>query len=574
MPYVDKYGTQSPICLIRQIIDYKIFYNRELLEEQFILVDCMFAACMNPKSGSFVIDLRLQRHFTVFSCLTADKDLLYSIYHQILNSHLQLFDPQCAAVCIKIINATQDIFTQMATNPTLMPTATKFHYQFNMRDFAKIIQNCMQAQPQYYRNMPINLVRLWVHECNRVYYDRLILPEDRDLYRAFLKNALKHFDQKEEEIMAEPLIYTSFVSKCEGHDDVYTPIRDMAQLKTVLEKKLEEYNEQIAKMNLVLFDQAMEHISRIARIINLPVGNALLVGVGGSGKQSLSKLTSFILEYDVVRILVSSNYGMFDLKTDLQTFYRKAGQAGAELLFILTDSQIAQDMFLVYINDMLSSGYIPELFAKDEVEEIVSKVRAEAKGNGVPDIPDAIFEYFKDKARKNLHIALCFSPVGDAFRYRARKFPGLISSTSIDWFHEWPRDALIGVAARFLEELDLPSEEIRENIALHMAGVHISIGEANKEFFMMERRYNYTTPTSFLELISFYKNLLESKQSRIVDSMQRLEKGLGTMETTTEQVAKLQEQLEIKMVEVEAEKKATNELIDIVSHETEIAQKE
>ena len=70
-------------------------------------------------------------------------------------------------------------------------------------------------------------------------------------------------------------------------------------------------------MDLVLFDQAMEHISRIARIIDLPVGNALLVGVGGSGKQSLSKLTSFILEYDVVRILVSSNYGMFDLKTDL-----------------------------------------------------------------------------------------------------------------------------------------------------------------------------------------------------------------------------------------------------------------
>jgi dynein heavy chain len=62
------------------------------------------------------------------------------------------------------------------------------------------------------------------------------------------------------------------------------PIRDMAHLKTVLESKLAEYNEQVSTMNLVLFDQAMEHIARIARIIDLPVGNALLVGVGGSGK--------------------------------------------------------------------------------------------------------------------------------------------------------------------------------------------------------------------------------------------------------------------------------------------------
>jgi len=50
----------------------------------------------------------------------------------------------------------------------------------------------------------------------------------------------------------------------------------------------------------------MEHISRIARIIHLPVGSALCVGVGGSGKQSLSKLTAFIMAYDVVRIVVTS----------------------------------------------------------------------------------------------------------------------------------------------------------------------------------------------------------------------------------------------------------------------------
>ena len=39
-------------------------------------------------------------------------------------------------------------------------------------------------------------------------------------------------------------------------------------------------------MNLVLFDDALEHLTRIHRVIRMDKGNALLVGVGGSGKAS------------------------------------------------------------------------------------------------------------------------------------------------------------------------------------------------------------------------------------------------------------------------------------------------
>lgn len=99
-----------------------------------------------------------------------------------------------------------------------------------------------------------------------------------------------------------------------------------------------------------------------------------------------------------------------------------------------------------------------------------------------PDTPEDLWNYYLDKVRKNLHMGLCFSPVSEKFRIRARNFPGLITCTNIDWFHEWPRDALIGVAKRFLKDIELPTEEIRESISLHMAFVHLSIGESNIEF--------------------------------------------------------------------------------------------
>jgi len=110
MPYLDKYGTQSPICLVRQIIDYGLVYDRDHLEEKKLLVDIMFAACMNPKSGSFSVDLRLTRHFTLISCLTAEKEILKTIYFQILDNHLCNFDKACADLSAKIVEATMITF--------------------------------------------------------------------------------------------------------------------------------------------------------------------------------------------------------------------------------------------------------------------------------------------------------------------------------------------------------------------------------------------------------------------------------------------------------------------------------
>lgn len=299
-----------------------------------------------------------------------------------------------------------------------------------------------------------------------------------------------------------------------------------------------------------------------------------MIGVGGSGKQSLSRLAAFILGYDVYRILVSTNYTINDLKEDIRTMYTKAGVTGIQLLFVLTDSQIINEKFLVFINDMLSSGWVPDLFPKEEFDGLLGKIRTEAKSANYGDSPDQLFEFFVDKCKKNLHLGLCFSPVGDMFRVRARRFPGIINCTQIDWFHEWPKDALIGVAGRFLGEVELPTDEIRDAIALNMAECHLSIATANKDFLARERRYNYTTPTSFLELIKFYKALFKKKVDKIVDKIVRLETGLSTMKSTTEQVEGLKQQLEIKMVDVKKQEEETNVLIEIVGKESLIAEEE
>jgi dynein heavy chain len=244
MPQRDKYMTQAPISLIRQIVDHELVYNREALEEQKFIQGTMFFGAMNPKSGSFYIDTRLSRHLTLVSCLTAEVDVLTQIYLQILSDHMKPFDKQCSDLAPRIVKATMSVFMQMAITPQFMPTAQKFHYQFNLRDFAKIIQNMKESQPAIYKGNPKGLARMWAHECHRVWQDRLIKPEDHTAYMNFMRQGCKEFgDIKEDDILAEPLIYTSFVAQCEGHDRTYMEIKGLDHLKEILESKLEEYNE-------------------------------------------------------------------------------------------------------------------------------------------------------------------------------------------------------------------------------------------------------------------------------------------------------------------------------------------
>lgn len=141
------------------------------------------------------------------------------------------------------------------------------------------------SQGPLYKGNPLGLIRMWAHECHRVWYDRLINDADRKSYMGFMQTALREFgDAKEEQVFEEPLIYTSYVTASMGNEPAYLPIQGMDHLKDILERKLNDYNESNQRMDLVLFTAAMEHISRIARIIDLPTGSALLVGVGGSGK--------------------------------------------------------------------------------------------------------------------------------------------------------------------------------------------------------------------------------------------------------------------------------------------------
>lgn len=215
----------------------------------------------------------------------------------------------------------------------------------------------------------------------------------------------------------------------------------------------------------------------------------------------------------------------------------------------------------------MSSGEIADLFQAEDVDGIVNAVRGPCKSEGLGDTPAACWKFFIDRVKKNLHMSLCFSPVGDAFRNRAKKFPAVVNCCVIDWFHPWPVEALHSVAEKFLAEVEMASDEIRAGITKFMPHSFKIVNEYSDKILDQERRFVYTTPKSFLELIKLFKVMFAKKEGELAKSLDTYETGVLKLTETGEVVAKLEEDLKIMSVEVEAKKKSADEQATIVGAE-------
>ena len=265
---------------------------------------------------------------------------------------------------------------------------------------------------------------------------------------------------------------------------------------------------------------------------------------------------------------MTRGYTTVNLVEDLKLLFKLSGGAGKSVTFLLTDNDVKDDSFLEYINNILTVGEVPGLFPRDELDGILSDLQQAFRrecGRMVADTPDNLYRFFVDRVRRNLHLVLCFSPVGDKLRNRSLKFPGIITGCTIDWFRTWPDDALASVARRYLEGFEVEcSPVVKERVYTLFATIHLGVVELLDQYATKFRRRRYVTPAAFLSVLNLYCSLYQSRRDRIDELAARMNLGLNKLREASENVADLRVDLESKEVELqEAQARAAAQLEEI-----------
>ncbi|KAL5105018.1 hypothetical protein TcWFU_009077 [Taenia crassiceps] len=583
MPVINEWGDQVTNEITRQLIEMRGFYNLEKPGDFTNIVDIqVIAAMIHPGGGRNDIPQRLKRQFSIFNCTLPSDTSMDRIFSCMAEGHFceeRSFPAEVRDLAKILVSTTRLLWQRVKAK--MLPTPAKFHYVFDLRDISRIWQGMLRAEAEVI-STPQRLLALWWHEVTRVIADRFIDFDEKEWY----VNVLKQMGEEvggatvaSELCYREPFFVDFLRDPPEATGDepddfvfeapkIYEPVDGLEVLANRLIYFQTMYNETTrgAKLDLVFFTDAMIHLVKICRILRLPKGHALLVGVGGSGKQSLTRLATFIAGYQTFQITITRSYSVSDLMDDLKILYRLAGHEGKGVTFVFSDNDIKEEAFLEPLNNMLASGEVAGLFARDEMDEILSDL-AQLMRHECPRVPptnENLYEYYMRRVARNLHVCLCFSPIGQKFRTRSLRFKSLISGCTMDWFQPWPREALVAVSQHLLKGFDIVCRSegaiIKSALVNIMGTFHDRVATACQDYFQRMRRQTYVTPKSYLSFVTTYKSIYSTKRDEFDALAGRMASGLEKLSEATEAVNRLSEGL----VVMERELAAANQKAEAV----------
>lgn len=591
LPATDAYNTQKVITFLRQLVERGGYWRctKKMSPTWVRLERIQFVGACNPPTdpGRVPLAHRFLANAPVLLVDFPAPQSLRQIYGTFCRGLVKM-QPDVRGLAGPLTEAMVDLYlrNQEKFSPDQHP-----HYIYSPRELSRWMRALYEAMRPLDSMNAEELVRLWAHEGLRLFNDRLVTQEEHDWCDAAINEVARaHFPSVDlDKALQRPILFSSWMSK------FYESV-DREELRAHVQARLKVFNEEELDVQLVVFDEVLDHVLRIDRVLRQPLGHLLLVGESGAGKTVLSRFVSWTNNLSVFQIKISRKYTIESFNADLRAVCKRAGCDGERICFIFDESNVLSSAFLENMNALLASGEVPGLFEGDEYTALMNDCRAMATREGkIVDTEDELYRLFTKNVQNNLHVVFTMNPASMEFENRAATSPALFNRCVVDWFGTWSPNALAQVAFDFTKNIDvggsqyiatvaandwaddnlacLPTDQLSQHVAVvasitnFHANVHAMVKMAAKT-----GRQTYLSPRDFLDFIRHYVSLEREKRSELEEQQRHLNVGLDKLNATAEEVEELRGSLAVKEKELEQKNREANDKLQLMVHDQNIAE--
>uniref|UniRef100_A0A3P9QAB0 Cytoplasmic dynein 2 heavy chain 1 n=1 Tax=Poecilia reticulata TaxID=8081 RepID=A0A3P9QAB0_POERE len=534
LPKPDKWGTSNLIAFLQQVLTYKGFYDENL--EWVSLENIQVVASMSTGGtvGTHSLTSRFSSIVRICAIDYPDREQLQTIYSAYLQPilHHSLGNQAAWASTGKthqLAGSLVQVYEQVRTKFTVDDHS---HYLFTPCILTEWVLSLLRYDlTAAQSNLTDSVLEVVAYEGRRLFRDRLVSSKDIHNFDNILSSIIQgEWGSAALDNMSDGF----YVTWGSSEGPVMAPGQALpphgkqlgclgsADLKQVILKGVTLYSRDNKELDLLLFWEVCDFVSRVDRVLSRPGGSLLLAGRSGVGRHTATCLVSHMLGYTMFTPKISRGYTLKNFSNDLKMVMQMAGLDGQQVVLLLEDYQFVHPAFLEMVNSLLSSGEVPGLYTPEELEPLLSSLKDAASQDG---FTRPLYDYFSHRIQQNLHIVLIMDCSNSNFTINCESNPAFYRKCSVQWMEGWSESSMKKIPELVLAKTEQGDENEKKKATKRKSS------DLGRLFLMVHEscKENGATPSQYMAFLHVYTTLHSRKQNQLTTRQQHLQAGVSKL---------------------------------------------
>ncbi|XP_068612804.1 cytoplasmic dynein 2 heavy chain 1 isoform X2 [Brachionichthys hirsutus] len=539
LPKPDKWGTSNLIAFLQQALTYKGFYDENL--EWVSLENIQVVASMST-GGAVGSQSLTSRFSSIVRICTMDYpdglqlQTIYSAYLQPVLQHSLSSQASWASPgkTHQLAGSLVQLYEQVKAKFTVDDHS---HYLFTPCILTEWVLSLLRYDlTAAQANVTDSVLEVVAYEARRLFRDRLVSSKDLHTFDNILSSIIRG-DWGSDAL--DNMTDGFYVTWGSSEGAVMAPGQplpphgkqlgclDSSDLKQVIQKGVALYSRDNRELDLLLFWEVCDFVSRVDRVLSRPGGSLLLAGRSGVGRHTATYLVSHMHGYTLFTPKISRGYSLKHFSNDLKTVMQLAGLEGQQVILLLEDYQFVHPAFLEMVNSLLSSGEVPGLYTPEEMEPLLSPLKDAASQDG---FTGPLYNYFSYRIQQNLHIVLIMDCSNSNFTINCESNPAFYRKCSVQWMEGWSESSMRKIPELLLSKTEGGGRHEGEK-ATKGKSSGSALGDLCCSFLMVHESCTEhgATPSQYMAFLNVYAGLYRRKKSQLTTRQQHLQAGVSKL---------------------------------------------